>query len=105
MRQGGSTGEVVPGERETRGLSTRSFRLAQRERKKRHEGPTMTTNKLNKARVADLHMTMTGHVERGDIPGIVTLIGRGDEIHVDAIGMKTVSGKEPMSRHTIFRVA
>jgi len=65
----------------------------------------MTTNKLNKARVADLHMTMTGYVERGDIPGIVTLIGRGDEIHVDAIGMKTAGGKEPMHRDTIFRVA
>jgi CubicO group peptidase (beta-lactamase class C family) len=65
----------------------------------------MTTDKLNKARVADLHMTMTGHVERGDIPGIVTLIGRGDEIHVDAIGMKTVDGKDPMRRDTIFRVA
>jgi hypothetical protein len=38
----------------------------------------MTTNKLNKARATDLHMTMTGYVERGDIPGIVTLIGRGD---------------------------
>jgi hypothetical protein len=25
---------------------------------------------------------MAGHVERGDIPGIVTLIGRGDEVHV-----------------------
>lgn len=65
----------------------------------------MTTNKLNTARVADLHMTMTTHVECGDIPGIVTLIGHGDDIHVDAIGMKTVGGKEPMRRDTIFRVA
>jgi CubicO group peptidase (beta-lactamase class C family) len=53
----------------------------------------MTTNKLNEARVADLHMTMTGHVDRGD------------EIYVDAIGMKTVAGKEPVRRDTIFRVA
>jgi hypothetical protein len=30
----------------------------------------MTTSNLNNARVADLRMTMTGHVERGDIPGI-----------------------------------
>lgn len=65
----------------------------------------MTTNKLSKVGIADLHMTMTCHVERGDIPGIVTLIGRGDEIHVDAIGMKTVGGKEPMRRDTIFRIA
>jgi CubicO group peptidase (beta-lactamase class C family) len=48
---------------------------------------------------------MTGYVERGDIPGIVTLIGRGDEIHVDAIGTKAVGGKEPMRRDTIFRIA
>src|SRR6267154_199985 len=65
----------------------------------------MITNELNKARVADLHIAMTGYVERGDIPGIVTLIGRGDEIHVNAIGMQTVDGKEPMRRDTIFRIA
>jgi CubicO group peptidase (beta-lactamase class C family) len=65
----------------------------------------MTPKKLNPARVADLHKAMTGHVERGDIPGIVTLIACGDEVHVDAIGMMTVGGTEPMRRDTIFRVA
>ena len=60
----------------------------------------MTTDKLNRERVVDLHMAMTGYVERGDIPGIVTLIGRGDEIHVDAVGMKTLGGKEAMRRDT-----
>src|SRR5712671_4115485 len=65
----------------------------------------MTTSKLNETRVADLHKTMAGYVERGDIPGIVTLIARGDEIHVDAIGTKTIDGKEPMRRDTIFRIA
>jgi CubicO group peptidase (beta-lactamase class C family) len=64
-----------------------------------------TTNKLNKAQVADLHTTMAGHVERGDISGIVALIGRGDEIYVDASGVKTVGGSEPMRRDTIFRIA
>jgi CubicO group peptidase (beta-lactamase class C family) len=61
--------------------------------------------KLNEARVADLHTAMSGYVERGDIPGMVTLIGRGDEIHADAIGTKTAGGKEPMGRDTIFRIA
>jgi CubicO group peptidase (beta-lactamase class C family) len=65
----------------------------------------MTTSRLNKARVADLHRTMTGYVERGEIPGIATLIGRGDEIHVNATGTKTVGGKEPICRDTIFRIA
>jgi CubicO group peptidase (beta-lactamase class C family) len=48
---------------------------------------------------------MTGYVERGVIPGIVTLVGRGGATHVDAIGTKTVHGKEPMRRDTIFRIA
>jgi len=65
----------------------------------------MTTIKLNRARIADLHMTMACHVERGEIPGIVTLIGRGDEIYVDAVGRMTVGGKEAMRRDTIFRIA
>jgi len=68
-----------------------------------HGSPTglskvMTTDK-------HLHAAMAGYVERGEIPGIVTLIGRGDEILVDAIGRKTVGGKEPMRRDTIFRIA
>src|SRR3954470_11788679 len=65
----------------------------------------MTTSKLNETRVTDLHKTMGGYVERGDIPGIVTLIARGDEIHIDAVGTMTVDGKEPMRRDTIFRIA
>jgi CubicO group peptidase (beta-lactamase class C family) len=65
----------------------------------------MESNALNKERVADLRATMNGYVARGDIPGIVTLIARGDEVYVDAIGRKTVGGEEPMRRDTIFRIA
>ncbi len=63
------------------------------------------TRKLNQARVADLQAAMHGYVERGDIPGIGTLIARGDELYVDAIGMMTVDGSVPMRRDTIFRIA
>jgi CubicO group peptidase (beta-lactamase class C family) len=56
-------------------------------------------------RLADLHRTMAGYVERGDIPGIVTLIGRGTEVHVDAFGTKAAGGTDPMRRDTIFRIA
>jgi CubicO group peptidase (beta-lactamase class C family) len=48
---------------------------------------------------------MQGYVERGEIPGIVTLIARGDEIHVDAVGTMAVDGNRPMRRDTIFRIA
>ncbi len=62
-------------------------------------------DKLKTARVADLHAAMRGYVERGNIPGIVTLIARGDEIHVDAVGTMTLDGDDPMRRDTIFRIA
>lgn len=65
----------------------------------------MRTNVLNKGRVADLQGTMNGYVERGDIPGVVTLIACGEEVHVDAMGRMTVDGEEPMRRDTIFRIA
>jgi CubicO group peptidase (beta-lactamase class C family) len=47
---------------------------------------------------------MAGHVERGEVPGLVTLVARRGEVHVDAIGTMTVGGREPMRRDTIFRI-
>lgn len=45
------------------------------------------------------------HVESGKIPGLVALIGRGDETHVEAIGTMRHDGGAPMRRDTIFRMA
>ena len=47
---------------------------------------------------------MAGHVERGDMPGLVTLVSRRDEVHVEAIG-RQADGGGPMRRDTIFRIA
>ena len=52
-----------------------------------------------------MHDVMAGHVERGIVPGIVTLVSRRGVAHVDAIGTKAFGGSEPMRRDTIFRVA
>ncbi len=56
-------------------------------------------------RLGRMHDIMAGHVERGYLPGVVTLVGRRGEAHVDAIGTKAFGGNEPMERDTIFRVA
>ncbi|MDF5751561.1 serine hydrolase domain-containing protein [Spongiactinospora sp. TRM90649] len=45
------------------------------------------------------------HVESGRIPGLVALVSRGDETHVEAIGTMRHDGGPPMSRDTIFRMA
>ena len=63
------------------------------------------TGGLSKARLGRMHDVMAGYVQRGDVPGMVTLVSRRDEVHVDAIGMKAIGGSDPMQRDTIFRIA
>jgi CubicO group peptidase (beta-lactamase class C family) len=57
------------------------------------------------ARLGRMRDVMAGHVERGHAPGIVTLVSRRGETHVDAVGTKAVGGGGPMRRDTIFRIA
>jgi len=52
-----------------------------------------------------MHDVMAGYVERGEMPGLVTLVSRRGEVHGDAIGMRTFGGSAPMLRDTIFRIA
>lgn len=64
----------------------------------------MSNGVFSEARLGRMHKVMAGYVERGEVPGIVTLVGRQGEVRVDAIGQKAVGG-EPMRRDTIFRIA
>jgi CubicO group peptidase (beta-lactamase class C family) len=65
----------------------------------------MSVGGLSKARLDRVHEVMVRHVERGEVPGLVTLLSRRGEAHVDAIGMKAFGGSDPMRRDTIFRIA
>jgi hypothetical protein len=56
------------------------------------------------ARLGRMHDVMAGHVERATMPGVVTLVSRRGEVHVDAIGMTALDSGEPMRRDTIFRI-
>ena len=51
-----------------------------------------------------LQERMTGHVTRGYVPGVVTLVSRHDVTDVHVVGNKTVDGGDPMRRDTIFRI-
>ena len=64
----------------------------------------MSIGGLSKARLGRMHDVMAGHVEHGEVPGIVTLVSRRGEVHVDAIGTKAVGGSDPIRRDTIFRI-
>ena len=52
-----------------------------------------------------MHAVMAGYVERGEVPGVVTLLSRRGELHVDAIGTLAVGGSDPVRRDTIFRIS
>ncbi len=64
----------------------------------------MSSGGLSKARLGRVHDVMAGYVERGDVPGIVTLVSRRGEQHVEAVGTKAVGG-DPVRRDTIFRIS
>ena len=56
-------------------------------------------------RLRQVHAVMAGYVERAEIPGLVTLVSRNDEVHVEALGTLTTNAGAPMQRDTIFRIA
>ena len=60
---------------------------------------------LSSARLGCMHTVMAGYVQRGDVPGMVTLVSRRGEVHVDAIGTKAIGASDPIERDTIFRIA
>ena len=65
----------------------------------------MSASGLSATRLRRLHEVLTRHVESGDMPGLVALVARRGEVHVEAIGTTEAGGSEPMRRDTIFRIA
>src|SRR5947209_5357830 len=65
----------------------------------------MSTAGLSRARLSRMHNVMAGYVERGEVPGLVTLVSRRGEVHVDVIGMQAFGDSRPMRRDTIFRIS
>ena len=52
-----------------------------------------------------LHEAMAARIAKGELPGIVMVVARGDDHHVDAIGEKAFGSGDPMRPDTIFRIA
>ncbi|WP_028349197.1 serine hydrolase domain-containing protein [Bradyrhizobium murdochi] len=59
---------------------------------------------LSRSRLGRMHEILSGHVEHGGVPGLVALVSRRGEIHVDAMGSMAIGGT-PMQRDSIFRIA
>jgi CubicO group peptidase (beta-lactamase class C family) len=48
--------------------------------------------------------TMHEVVDSGLVPGVVTLLARGEEVHVDAYGVSDIAAKTPLHEDAIFRI-
>jgi CubicO group peptidase (beta-lactamase class C family) len=60
---------------------------------------------LSKKRLERLHSGLSGFVERREIPGLVALVSRDDDVHVETLGTLSMDNDAPMQRDTIFRIA
>jgi CubicO group peptidase (beta-lactamase class C family) len=60
---------------------------------------------ISQARLARIEPALSDYVDRGDVPGLVALVARGDEVQVTALGVQDVADGTPMRRDTIFRIA
>jgi CubicO group peptidase (beta-lactamase class C family) len=68
------------------------------------EGDMLQPDGYSRVRLERMHDLMTGHVRRGAVPGIVTLVSRRGKVHVNAVGAKALGGVDPIRRDTIFRI-
>ncbi|MEU9497867.1 serine hydrolase domain-containing protein [Streptomyces sp. NPDC048196] len=60
---------------------------------------------FSEAGLRRMREVLARHVESGKIPGVVALVGRGGETHVEEVGTMRHDGGAPMRRDTIFRMA
>jgi CubicO group peptidase (beta-lactamase class C family) len=60
---------------------------------------------FSRAGLSRLREMLARHVDSGRIPGLVALVSRGAETHVETIGTMRHDGGAPMRRDTIFRMA
>ena len=69
------------------------------------EERSMAMRSLSSARLERMHNVLADYVERGVVPGLVALVNRKGETHVETLGAMALGGSDPMRRDTIFRIA
>src|SRR5690349_921147 len=78
------------------GLGLVAQQINGQQRRTAGRGQALSTTAWAKSRRSRMHDVMSGYVERGDLPGIVTLVSHRGEVHVDAIGRQSLGGADPM---------
>lgn len=64
-----------------------------------------SANQLSREGLSRLHDSMAAHVAAGRLPGLVTLVACGDDVHIDTIGTPSFGAGAPLAHGAIFRIA
>jgi len=59
---------------------------------------------LSVAGLERLHAVAEQHVGAERVPGLVAVVARGDQVHVEALGALAIGGR-PVARDSLFRIA
>jgi CubicO group peptidase (beta-lactamase class C family) len=52
-----------------------------------------------------MYRVLSGYIERKEMPGLVALVSRDDDVHVETLGKMAFGHPAAMKRDTIFRIA
>jgi CubicO group peptidase (beta-lactamase class C family) len=63
------------------------------------------TSRLSSAGLTRLHESMGAHVGPGRLPGLITLVACGGDVHIDTIGAPSTAEDAPLRRDAIVRIA
>ncbi len=96
---------VHPGSEQMRCVKPMSLGSARRLGQGQRTGERRMTGLLSAAGLAKLHDLMAAHVAEERMPGLVTLVAGGGEVHVDVIGRPSFTDAKPVARDAIFRIA
>jgi CubicO group peptidase (beta-lactamase class C family) len=65
----------------------------------------MSKGGFSATRLRRIRDVLSAYIDRGEVAGLVALICRHGEVHVEAIGTRSIGDPAPMKRDTIFRIA
>src|SRR2546421_665953 len=72
---------------------------------RRLQDMTRRGKQLSSKGLAQLHDSMAAHVAAGYLPGLVTLVASGDDVHIDTIGPPSFDDDAALARDAVFRIA
>ncbi len=65
----------------------------------------MSAGGFSQPRLERMRRVLSGYVERAEMPGLVTLVSRHDDVRVETLGTMAFGDPAPMERDAIFRIA